>query len=105
MPVIPIGLVGTDDVMPKDAKFPRLLGRIAVQRPVRKAARLLALRRQGTDRFVLRSVTDEIMYEIMQLSGQEYVDEYASRTATEPLPEPARSVEDDIDLSEEILVG
>ena len=31
------------------------------------------------DRFVLRSVTDEIMYEIMLLSGQEYVDEYASR--------------------------
>ncbi|MGH2660442.1 MAG: 1-acyl-sn-glycerol-3-phosphate acyltransferase, partial [Actinomycetota bacterium] len=31
------------------------------------------------DRFVLRSVTDEIMYEIMMLSGQEYVDEYASK--------------------------
>ena len=31
------------------------------------------------DRFVLRSLTDEIMYEIMALSGQEYVDMYASR--------------------------
>jgi 1-acyl-sn-glycerol-3-phosphate acyltransferase len=31
------------------------------------------------DRFVLRSVTDEIMYEIMRLSGQEYVDLYAAR--------------------------
>ena len=30
------------------------------------------------DRFVLRSATDEIMYEIMKLSGQEYVDIYAS---------------------------
>ena len=30
------------------------------------------------DRFVLRSVTDEIMYEIMRLSGQEYVDVYAA---------------------------
>jgi 1-acyl-sn-glycerol-3-phosphate acyltransferase len=30
------------------------------------------------DRFVLRSITDEIMYELMQLSGQEYVDVYAS---------------------------
>jgi 1-acyl-sn-glycerol-3-phosphate acyltransferase len=32
-----------------------------------------------TDRFVLRSVTDEIMYEIMMITGQEYVDEYASK--------------------------
>ncbi|HVL32998.1 MAG TPA: 1-acyl-sn-glycerol-3-phosphate acyltransferase, partial [Actinomycetota bacterium] len=32
-----------------------------------------------SDRFVLRSVTDEIMYELMLLSGQEYVDEYASK--------------------------
>ena len=30
------------------------------------------------DRFVLRSITDEIMYELMVLSGQEYVDIYAS---------------------------
>ena len=31
------------------------------------------------DRFVLRSMTDEIMYEIMTLSGQEYVDQYAAK--------------------------
>jgi 1-acyl-sn-glycerol-3-phosphate acyltransferase len=31
------------------------------------------------DRFVLRSMTDEIMYELMLLSGQEYVDVYAAR--------------------------
>jgi len=31
------------------------------------------------DRFVLRSVTDEIMYALMELSGQEYVDMYATR--------------------------
>jgi 1-acyl-sn-glycerol-3-phosphate acyltransferase len=31
------------------------------------------------DRFVLRSMTDEIMYELMQLSGQEYVDIYANK--------------------------
>ena len=29
------------------------------------------------DRYILRSITDEIMYEIMRLSGQEYVDMYA----------------------------
>ncbi len=30
------------------------------------------------DRFVLRSITDEIMYALMELSGQEYVDMYAT---------------------------
>ena len=38
------------------------------------------------DRFVLRSVTDELMYELMELSGQEYVDVYASRAKA---PRPA----------------
>jgi 1-acyl-sn-glycerol-3-phosphate acyltransferase len=32
-----------------------------------------------SDRVVLRAMTDEIMYEIMKLSGQEYVDSYAQR--------------------------
>ena len=36
------------------------------------------------DRFVLRSVTDELMYELMELSGQEYVDVYASRAKAGP---------------------
>jgi 1-acyl-sn-glycerol-3-phosphate acyltransferase len=31
------------------------------------------------NRYILRSITDEIMYEIMRLSGQEYVDLYASK--------------------------
>ena len=35
------------------------------------------------DRFILRSITDEIMYEIMRLSGQEYVDQYAGRAKEE----------------------
>jgi 1-acyl-sn-glycerol-3-phosphate acyltransferase len=35
------------------------------------------------DRFILRSITDEIMYEIMRLSGQEYVDMYATRAKEE----------------------
>jgi 1-acyl-sn-glycerol-3-phosphate acyltransferase len=30
------------------------------------------------DRFILRSITDEIMYAIMELSGQVYVDSYAT---------------------------
>ena len=50
------------------------------------------------DRYILRSITDEIMYEIMRLSGQEYVDMYSSRAKEEskrgegrPPPRPSRS--------------
>ena len=103
-PVIPVGLVGTDKVMPKAAKIPKLLGRVEVTVRFGKPLDFSRYAGRETDRFVLRSVTDEIMFEIMQLSGQVYVDQYASRTATEPLPESARIV-DDIDLSEEIIAS
>ena len=44
------------------------------------------------DRYILRSITDEIMYEIMRLSGQEYVDMYAAKAkelAQKPPPRPS----------------
>ncbi|HVL63579.1 MAG TPA: lysophospholipid acyltransferase family protein [Actinomycetota bacterium] len=106
-PVIPCGLVGTDVVMPKNRKYPRLFHRgrrIGVVVRFGKPLDFSRFEGRERDRFALRSVTDEIVYEIMQLSGQEYVDEYASRTATEPLPESTRPV-DDIDLADEALVG
>jgi 1-acyl-sn-glycerol-3-phosphate acyltransferase len=102
VPVIPVGLVGTEDVMPKDAKLPRLTGRIKVDVKVGKPLDFSRYAGKERDRVVLRAIADEIMYEIMQLSGQEYRNEYASRTATEPLPADRY---DDIDLSEEALVG
>ena len=103
-PIIPCGLVGTEKVQPKNAKFPRLTGRLTVHVRFGKAIEVERYAGRETDRLVLRSVTDEIMYEIMQMSGQEYKDEYASRSAVLPLPESAAPV-DDIDLSEEILAG
>ena len=103
--VVPCGVFGTEEVMPKNAKIPRLTGRPTV---VVRFGRPLDFSRyagQERDRYVLRSISDEIMFEIMQLSGQEYKDEYASRSSALPLPESARSPEDDIVLSEEILAG
>ena len=75
-PVIPIAVVGTDIVAPPG----KIYGKYA--RPgVRFGKPLDFSRYEGMedDRFVLRSITDEIMYEIMELSGQEYVDVYASK--------------------------
>ena len=62
--------------MPYDRKFPKT-GRVELR--FGKPLRFDRHYETPADRFVLRSVTDEIMYEIMLLSGQEYVDEYASR--------------------------
>jgi 1-acyl-sn-glycerol-3-phosphate acyltransferase len=38
------------------------------------------------DRFIERAVTDEIMYELMELSGREYVDVYAQKVKTPETP-------------------
>jgi 1-acyl-sn-glycerol-3-phosphate acyltransferase len=102
VPVIPVGLVGTETVMPKEAKLPKFSGKVQVR--FGKPLDFSRFADKERDRFVLRSITDEIMYEIMQLSGQQYVDEYASKTPSEPLPEAHRPV-DDINLSEEALAG
>jgi len=94
--VVPVAVFGTADVMPIDAKMPKLDGRVEVR--FGKPLRFDRYFGRPTDRFVLRSVTDEIMYEIMMLSGQDYVDEYASKVkqqlaeeqrASKPEREPA----------------
>ncbi len=76
VPVIPVAVLGTDVVAPPGKKFG------GFTRPgVRYGKPLDFSRYEGMshDRFVLRSITDEIMYEIMKLSGQEYVDMYAPK--------------------------
>jgi 1-acyl-sn-glycerol-3-phosphate acyltransferase len=75
-PVIPVAVVGTDVVAPPGKKFGTFT------RPsVRFGKPLDFSRYEGMekDRYILRAVTDEIMYEIMQLSGQEYVDLYSAK--------------------------
>jgi 1-acyl-sn-glycerol-3-phosphate acyltransferase len=106
VPVVPVGLIGTEKVMPKSARIPRLWGRVEVVVRFGEPIDFSRYAGKQKDRFVLRSVTDEIVYEIMQLSGQEYRDEYASKTPSEPMPEPTRSIYvDEIDLSEDVLAG
>jgi 1-acyl-sn-glycerol-3-phosphate acyltransferase len=59
----------------------RITPRLAIRPGVRFGKPLDFSRYYGLeeDRIVLRAITDEIMYELMKLSGQEYVDEYAQR--------------------------
>jgi len=74
VPVIPVAMVGTEKVQPIGRKLPSIhrVG-IIIGRPL-DFSRYDGM---ADDRHVLRSVTDEIMYELMRLSGQEYLDEYA----------------------------
>jgi 1-acyl-sn-glycerol-3-phosphate acyltransferase len=76
VPVIPVAVSGTAEIMPRGAKFPKFGGRVIVTfgEPM-DFSRYVGL---TEDRFVLRAITDEIMHEIKRLSGQEYVDVYAS---------------------------
>ena len=75
VPVVPVVMVGTDQVQPIGRTIPNIR-RVGVV----IGAPLDFSRYEGmeNDRFVLRSITDEIMYELMRLSGQEYVDVYAA---------------------------
>ncbi|MGI8994021.1 MAG: lysophospholipid acyltransferase family protein [Nocardioidaceae bacterium] len=76
VPVIPLAVIDTDVVAPPG----KIFGTYA--RPgVRFGKPLDFSRYEGLedDRFVLRSITDEIMYEIMELSGREYVDVYSAK--------------------------
>jgi 1-acyl-sn-glycerol-3-phosphate acyltransferase len=76
VPVIPVAMVGTREVQPIGKKLPRIR-RIGIRfGPALDFSRYEGL---AGDRFVERSMTDEIMYELMDLGGQEYVDLYAAK--------------------------
>ncbi len=77
VPVIPCAMVNTHLIQPPGTGPAEDHAR----RRSRSAPPLDFSRYEGMagDRFVLRSMTDEIMYELMQLSGQEYVDMYATK--------------------------
>jgi 1-acyl-sn-glycerol-3-phosphate acyltransferase len=75
-PIVPVAVFDTQKALPSGKYAPRL-HRVGV----RFGQPLDFSRYSGKedDRFVLRSMTDELMYELMLLTGQEYVDEYASK--------------------------
>ncbi|WP_326599467.1 lysophospholipid acyltransferase family protein [Streptomyces sp. NBC_01803] len=86
-PVIPVAMIDTEKIQPPGKVVPKLM------RPgIRIGEPLDFSRYQGMegDRFILRSLTDEVMYAIMRLSGQEYVDIYAT-AAKRRLAEEAKN--------------
>lgn len=75
VPVVPVAMIDTDRVQPLGAKYPKI-HRVGV-----KFGQELDFSRfagMEGERAVLRSVTDQIIYRIKELSGQRYEDVYAS---------------------------
>lgn len=73
--VVPVVMIDTEKVMPIGTRVPKIrrIG-VIVGEPI-DFSRFAGL--EG-DRFVLRSVTDELVDTLRRMSGQEYVDLYAS---------------------------
>ncbi|MCL9762346.1 1-acyl-sn-glycerol-3-phosphate acyltransferase [Frankia sp. AiPa1] len=80
VPVIPVAMIGTFEAQPPGKLIPRAC-RVGMR--VGPPLDFSRYAEMADDRFVLRSVTDQIMYELMALSGQEYVDMYAKRAKEE----------------------
>jgi 1-acyl-sn-glycerol-3-phosphate acyltransferase len=75
-PVIPVVMLNADEIQPPGKIIPRVRRvRIRFGTPL-DFSRYAGM---AGDRFVERAVTDEIMYELMELSGREYVDVYAQK--------------------------
>jgi 1-acyl-sn-glycerol-3-phosphate acyltransferase len=75
VPVIPVAMVGTDVVNPPGSKMWRF-GRVTVR--IGKPLDFSRFEGLAGNRFIERALIDEVIYELMQLSGQEYVDLYAA---------------------------
>ncbi|MFJ6718028.1 MULTISPECIES: 1-acyl-sn-glycerol-3-phosphate acyltransferase [unclassified Streptomyces] len=80
VPVVPCAMVGTFEIQPPGQKIPNIR-RVTIRfgRPL-EFSRYAGL--EG-ERAILRAVTDEIMYAVLELSGQEYVDRYATEVKAE----------------------
>ena len=82
-PIYPVGVIGTREIQPPDAKVPKLFKKatIKIGRPIK----VDRYRNKLDDHLVLRQITDELMFEIRELTGQDYRNTYATKTA-ESLP-------------------
>jgi 1-acyl-sn-glycerol-3-phosphate acyltransferase len=82
-PIFPVGIVGTREIQPPDAKLPKLRRNCTIK--VGSPINVERHRNRDEMHMVLRQITDELMFEIRALTGQEYRDRYAGKTAeTEP---------------------
>ena len=82
-PIFPVGIVGTREIQPPDAKLPRVGGRVSITigKPITPAR----YAQRSDDHLVLREMTDEVMFEIQSMTGQQYRNVYAGKRQDEQL--------------------
>ena len=103
-PIYPVGISGTDDIQPPDARFPKLRGTCRFEigraiRPERYAAR-------GPMHTACRSMIDEGMFEIRDMTGQTYKNVYAGRPDNEDaMPAKVATVTDEPSSEERELAS
>ena len=75
VPIVPVAMIDTEKAMPTGTRIPKVrrIGLI-----IGEPLDFSRFEGMEGDRFVLRSVTDELMYELRRLGDQEYVDVYAT---------------------------
>jgi len=78
-PIIPVAMIGTKEAQPIGKVVPRPFVPVTIRmgRPLTYER----LHERVDDRLALRDITDEVMYELRELSGQEYVPAYAKAKA------------------------
>ena len=84
VPVVAVAMVGTREAQPIGQVRPNPFRPVTV-----RFSRPLDFRRyeaRAEDPTVLRRITDEIMFELQSLSGQEYVEQYAKRNDPDAVP-------------------
>ena len=80
-PIVPVAMIGTREAQPIGQAIPNLFVPITI-----RLGQPLVYERlydRVDDRLALRDITDEVMYELRELSGQEYVPHYAKRKGAE----------------------
>ncbi|MHD0279809.1 MULTISPECIES: lysophospholipid acyltransferase family protein [Rhodococcus] len=100
--VIPVAMIGTDEMNPIGSKM---------WRPAKVTVRIgepidfSRFEGMGGNRFVERTVTDEVMYALMRLSGQQYVDIYAASLKNRPAEQDAAATAADADRLPDTQAG
>jgi 1-acyl-sn-glycerol-3-phosphate acyltransferase len=89
-PVIAVAMIGTAEAQPIGQVMPRLFMPITVR--FSKPMDFGRYADRADDPLVLRQITDEIMFELRELSGQEYVNRYAKRKDAESAEMPEKAV-------------
>lgn len=103
-PVCAVAMIGTREAQPIGQVKPNFFSPVTIK--ISGPMKFDRYRQRADDPLVARQITDEVMFELRCLSGQEYVNQYAPKKgATEVAAEQAPAVVGGVDSPRRDLVG